>query len=489
LLKDKTVRLNLGHFQGIKNDAVEWKTFSFDRGKGPIELFVPQFTENQLLILCKQVKQASQTYLKNMPVSHVVDIIDTAISRLLDRSNPYRQQAEDILPKITGYDPQMIRLGLTNYLKIFRKAELNKFLLEDFSNPKILDEIQPLQKGGYGRAYGPDLLFHIWAGNVPGLPLWSLISGLLVKAGNIGKVSSSEPLMASLFAKMISEIDPKLGDCIAIVFWKGGSNNLEDFLLNQADLVLAYGNNDTLKQVRDHTPITTRCLTYGHKISFGMISRAALKTGKSWTTAHQAAYDIVRYDQQGCYSPQIFFVEQGGAVSPEQFAQFIARELENFERKFPRRKLNTQEINNFVSWRQAEELKAFSGEKRLIIAESESSWGVSYSDTVQELTPPGLNRTVQIFSVESLYEVTSIMQPYKNFLQTVGIAASPEELMKLSDALGKIGVTRISALGHMTTPEAGWHHDGRFNLLDLVSVLEVDRTAETAAEAFSTYVD
>ena len=81
------------------------------------------------------------------------------------------------------------------------------------------------------------------------------------------------------------------------------------------------------------------------------------------------------------------------------------------------------------------------------------------------------------------------MQPYKNFLQTVGIAASPEELMKLSDALGKIGATRISALGHMTTPEAGWHHDGRFNLLDLVSVMEVDRTAETAAEAFSNYID
>ena len=95
------------------------------------------------------MKQASQSYLKNVPVSHVVDIIDTVISSLLDRSNPYRQQAEHLLPKITGYDPQMIHLGLTNYLKIFRKAELNRFLLEDFSNPKILDEIQPLQKGGY----------------------------------------------------------------------------------------------------------------------------------------------------------------------------------------------------------------------------------------------------------------------------------------------------------------------------------------------------
>ena len=26
----------------------------------------------------------------------------------------------------------------------------------------------------------------------------------------------------------------------------------------------------------------------------------------------------------------------------------------------------------------------------------------------------------------------------------------------------------------MTAPEAGWHHDGRFNLLDLVEITEID---------------
>ena len=481
--------LNLGYFQGIESSAIEWKTLSFDRGKGAIEVAVPVLSETQLKSLCTRVKDMSQTYLKTIPVSDLVNIIDTAISSFLDRTNPYRQQAEDLLPRITGYDPEMIRLGLTSYLKTFRKVELNRFLSEDFSNPKILDEFQPLPKGGLGRAYGPDLLFHIWAGNVPGLPIWSLVSGLLVKAGNVGKVSSAEPLMASLFSKLLSEIDPKLGECIAIVWWEGGQNKWEEVLLNHADLVLAYGNNDTLRQIRDRTPITTRCLTYGHKISFGMISRSALDTGKSWTTAHQAAYDIVRYDQQGCYSPQIFFVEEGGAVSPEQFAQFLARELENFENKFPRRSLTIEEASSVASWRQSEELKAFSEEKRSFIVDPNGGWSVSYSETAKEIYPSGLNRTIQVFAVKSLHEVPSMVKPYKTFLQTVGIAASPEELIQLASQLGAIGVTRISALEHMTTPEAGWHHDGRFNLLDLVTVTEVERTAETAAEAFSDYVD
>jgi hypothetical protein len=41
----------------------------------------------------------------------------------------------------------------------------------------------------------------------------------------------------------------------------------------------------------------------------------------------------------------------------------------------------------------------------------------------------------------------------------------------------------------MTAPEAGWHHDGRFSLLDLVTFTEIEQSAEAAAEGFAPYVD
>ncbi|CAM5198922.1 Acyl-CoA reductase OS=Bosea thiooxidans OX=53254 GN=ARD30_15295 PE=3 SV=1 [Bosea thiooxidans] len=41
----------------------------------------------------------------------------------------------------------------------------------------------------------------------------------------------------------------------------------------------------------------------------------------------------------------------------------------------------------------------------------------------------------------------------------------------------------------MTAPEAGWHHDGRFSLLDLVTLTEIEQSAEAAAEGFAPYVD
>ena len=90
------------------------------------------------------------------------------------------------------------------------------------------------------------------------------------------------------------EIEPALADCFAIVWWQGGDTARESALFKEADVILAYGGNDALEAIRNRTPVTTRYLAYGHKISFGMISRAALDTRKAWPAAHQAAYDIVR---------------------------------------------------------------------------------------------------------------------------------------------------------------------------------------------------
>ena len=479
----------VGYLPGLAAKDVEWQTLRFGRTGETLEIAVPVLNNSKMKAMASRVRDAASHHLKTLPIAQIVEIIDHAIARLLDRQDPYRQKAEALLPVITGYDAEMVRLGLTGYLKTFRKPELQKFLVEDFTNPQILDSFQPIAKGGVARAYGPEILAHIWAGNVPGLPLWSLISGLLVKAGNIGKVSSSEPLFAGLFAKLLAEIEPSLTDCFAIVWWKGGDTVCESVLLDEADVVLAYGDNNTLATIGERVPITTRYLTYGHKISFGMISRTTLDKRKVSSIAHRAAYDIVRYDQQGCYSPQVFFIERGGAVSPRDFCGYLAYELACFERKYPRRPLTIGESNDVAGWRHREEIKAYSEPEHEITSDAAGAWTVVYTESEDKISPSGLNRTIKIVAIESLTDVASRIAPYKAFLQSVGIAAPPEELYRLADKLGNVGVTRISALGHMTAPEAGWHHDGRFNLADLITMTEIERSAEAEADGFATYVD
>ena len=263
----KVQQITAGYVPGFEPSELQWQTLRFDHPQGSVEVKVPELTPAQLKTLAQRVRESRNTSLATWSVSHIIAVIDAAIARLLNAQDPYRQELDYYLPIITGYDAEMVRLGLSSYLKTFRAPQLQRFVAEDFANPKLLDEFQPRPKGGMARAFGPEVMAHVWAGNVPGLPLWSLISGLLVKAGSIGKVASAEPLMATVFARLLADVEPKLAACLAVVWWKGGDTVRELALFSQTEVVVAYGGNEALAQIRKSVPITTRFLPYGHKLS------------------------------------------------------------------------------------------------------------------------------------------------------------------------------------------------------------------------------
>lgn len=473
------------YLPGLNPEALSWKTLSSAGGTQGLDVAVPLLNEQQITHLANHVRQNAEGHLRAMPVARIVEVVDAAVARLLDRQDPYRRRMEQALPAVTGYDPEMVRLGLTQYFKTFRKPELLRFLAEDFSNPSILDDFQPLAKGGYGQAFGPPVLGHIWAGNVPALPLWSIVCGLLVKSGNIGKVSSAEPLFASWFAELLAEVAPELADCLAVVWWQGGESKPEQALLRAADVTLAYGSNASLAAIQSRMPQGKRFLGFGHKVSFAMISAAALDPAKVARTAQRAAYDIGRYDQQGCFAPHVVFVERGAEITPRTFARYLARSLAAFGQRYPRRALTLAEDSSIAAWRQQEEF--VHGAE--VLGDTLGEWSVSFHEGGQGFGTSCLNRAIRVVAVDDLTEVPPLVAPYRALLQTVGIAAPPDALFKVSKLLGQVGVTRIAALGDMTSPEAGWHHDGRFNLADLVSVTEIDARAPPAADRLAPYDD
>lgn len=480
-------RIKAGYLPGLADDEVQWQTLGFESRDGQrLEVNVPVLTAPQMRALAARVRAAACVHLRSMPVAEIIDAVDRAMARLLDRNDIYRQQAEAWLPVVSGYDADMVRLGLTGFFKTFRAAQLRRFVAEDFANPAVLDGFQPAAKGGAVRAFGPDLLVHSWAGNVPALSLWSLVCGLLVKAPAIGKLASAEPLFAGWFARLLAEVHPPLADCLAVVWWRGAGGEEADALYAEADTVLAYGGNQTLDALRRRLPVTTRFLPHGHKLGFGLIGAQALDTLKAAGMARLAAWDVMRYDQQGCYSPHVFYVQRGAPVSPRAFADYLAAELANLQRRFARRELDLEEGAALARWQQNME---WGGEAHELLGPVDAPWSVAYSESLQPLAPTALYRTIAVVAVDRLDAVLPVVAAQRDYLQTAGIAAGPEELYRLGGLLGAVGVTRISAIGSMSMPEAGWHHDGRFNLLDLVRMTEIEQSAELAAQPLASYAD
>ncbi|MBV8249855.1 MAG: acyl-CoA reductase, partial [Comamonas sp.] len=173
----KIERITAGYLPGLHEDEVQWQVLPFEQGELRLEVSVPVLSAAQMQALAQRVREAANRHLSTMTVAQIIEVIDRAIARLLDRDDPYRREAEAWLPVVSGYDADMVRLGLTGFFKTFRAAQLRRFVAEDFANPGVLDGFQPAPKGGAVRAFGPDLLVHSWAGNVPALSLWSLVCG------------------------------------------------------------------------------------------------------------------------------------------------------------------------------------------------------------------------------------------------------------------------------------------------------------------------
>ncbi len=479
-----------GHLPGLADHEVGWHTLRFDAAPGqPLDIDVPVLSPEQAHALARRVRQSARDVLQALPVSAIIERIDRAVARLLDDTDPLRRQADALLPRVTGYDATMVRLGLTRYLHAFRAPQLHRFVSEDFANPKVLDEFQPATKGGMVRAFGPDLLVHHWAGNVPGLPLWSLACALMVKSGSIGKLPSAEPVFATLFARALAQVAPDLAACFAIVWWKGGEAEPAATLHAQADAVLAYGGQEAIDQIRAQVPTRTRFLAYGHKLGVGLVGRAALDMQRGPALARLAAQDVARWEQQGCYSPHVFYIERGARLTPREFAQHLAGELAALALRHPRPALPLADAAAVAQWRQSIEVAGLRGEAsaNALLGDESSPWAVAFSEDALPLAPTAGWRCIQVVAVDDLAAAADALAPHAPYLQTAGVAVEPQRLYALSLRLARAGITRVCAIGSMTAPEAGWHHDGGFNLRDLVGIAEIEASAERAADRFAPY--
>src|SRR3546814_20309550 len=107
--------------------------------------------------------------------------------------------------------------------------------------------------------------------------------------------------------------------------------------------------------------------------------------------ARRAAWDVMRYDQQGCYSPHIFYVQRGGQIAPREFAGYLAGELANLQRRFPRRALDLEESAAVAKWRPSIEWKlpapGTPGATDGLIGAPAADWNVAYTDDPLALVP------------------------------------------------------------------------------------------------------
>lgn len=445
-------------------------TWSYGRGDDAFEMRVPRLTPALVREQAAALLAARERHLARRPLGEIVAAVDRVAARLLDPADELRVTAERALPAITGYSPAMVCRVLDRMAADWRAAPLRELLRAEFGDPRVLDGLVANPRGGQVAAFGPRLSTHVFSGNVPGVAVTSLVRALLVKSASLGKTAVGEPLLPALFARGLAEVDAGLGECVAVTYWAGGEEEMERAALEHADAAIVYGGADAVAAIRARTPAAARFLGYGPRLSFGVVARERLTEEHAADVACSAALDASTFDQQGCVSPHVFYVEEGGEIAPREWAALLAREMEAVERELPRGALSPSESSAI---RQLRGHAEFAPGMELFASREGTAWTVVF-DPDPAFEASCLNRVVRVKPVPALDRIPPLLEKFADVLQTAGVTASPERTAALAAELGRLGASRIVPLGRMAWPPPRWHHDGHPPLRDLVRWVDVE---------------
>src|SRR5882724_109980 len=422
---------------------------------------------------CQTLKRNREQYLVGRSTQSRVEILCGVAENWLHPEYPFRKMALEKGPAATGFSRATLANGLDSFFKQFTLENFNALLLQELGHARRLDEIvassaeEKMARGAMAR--GPEFLAHIAAGNLPNPTLMSIALGVLTRSAQFVKCASGASFVPRLFALSLYEAEPKPAACLEIAEWRGGRADIEKALFEEADCVTATGSEEALAAIRHHVPPRARFLGYGHQLSFGYVASEALTTFQAKKTAARAAADVVAWNQLGCLSPHVIYVEHGGGVAAEQFAAMLAEELAKREEAEPRGEVPAETAATIASRRAFYEVRAaHSPDTRFWRSENSTAWTVVYeADARFQLSC--LNRFIYVKGASDLKTALESADAVRGKVSTVGIAANDEKAQELAGQLAAWGVTRVCPLGQMQNPPLTWRHDGRPALGDLVT--------------------
>jgi Acyl-CoA reductase (LuxC) len=412
---------------------------------------------------CDTLKRNREKFLRSRPTDDLIKILCEVAAEWLSPQNKFRQLALEFGPAETGFSKPVLEKGLDGFFRRFTPENFRALLEQELGHAARLDGL-----AGGAMARGPQLLVHIAAGNLPNPALMSLTLGLLTRSAQFMKCASGAALLPRLFAHSLYELDPKLGACLEIAEWRGGNVDLETALFAEADCVTATGSDGVLAAIRARLPGHVRFLGYGHRVSFGFVTREVLRDETIAGIVARAADDVIAWDQNGCLSPHVFYVEERGAVESDKFAALLAAELARRETVEPRGKISVAAAATIASKRAIyEALAVHRADAKIWASENSTAWTVVFEHEVR-FQPSCLNRFVFVKPVPDVAAVLRGADELQGKVSTVGLAATPEAAVSLARQFAQWGATRICPLGQMQNPPLTWRHDGRPALGDLV---------------------
>ncbi len=397
--------------------------------------------------------------LLDLPVRQIVRSVADAAQRWSDADFPPRVRALDAIARRTGYTLPAIEYALDRLFESLRTSALEAAIADELGSLDALDRFVERPGRPPARALPVGRACIISSRTTIGVAIVPAVFALCAKCPTVVK-DREDLLVSSFFATLAQERDAFHSTASASA-WSSADT---DFDVAEFAAVVAFGHDETLARIRERCAPETRFVGYGAKASVGYVGRETLDTLESaQRIAAGAARDLALYESEGCLSLHALFVERGGDVPAERFAELLALEIERAAIEFP---VGTRAAVDLAALGSARALAAFraaAGEGRVF--SDASATHLLIADPPRSQPPFFLPRALALFSVDSPAEAQTYLRTHGIALEALATASQRADVAGLAVAAG---AARIAHFGDLQAPPAGGNHGGRARVSDFV---------------------
>lgn len=305
------------------------------------------------------------------------------------------------------------------------------------------------------------VLLHIAAGNVDGLPVFSVVEGLLAGNINILKLPQVDKGFSIQLLSELIAVEPKLKDYIYVFDTPSTDMHAMQQMADLSDGVVVWGGDLAVTAARNMVQPGTKIIEWGHKLSFAYVVLDAITEEDLIGLSEH----LFKTKQLLCSSCQTIYID---TMALEDLYAFCERLLPFMEKALAQYPINeigmAAEVTLKVYSAELEalfsDMKVFKGEGYSLIAKTDSELELSFmfGNCLVKRLPRA--------------EIVEVLRRNKGYLQTAGLICVPEERKVLTELLLRAGVVRVKSPREMSMPTCIDAHDGEYPLQRYSRIVE-----------------
>lgn len=363
-----------------------------------------------------------------------------------------RLDAGELNEKIAQYAPPGALQALEEVRHLLRRDALEHKLTVELGPDRIPRE-RP-----FGAAIPMPLgvLLHVAAGNVSGLPAFTVVEGLLTGNINLLKLPREDKgLSLAILTELVGQ-EPKLAPYIYAFDIPSSDTTSLKRLARLADGIVVWGGDEAVSAMRALAPPGCKLMEWGHRLSFAYLSHWEDSPGELDELAHH----IIATGGLLCSSCQVVYLDSDNLEEGAKFCTEFLPRLEACVRAIHTTPGKAAEAALYAYETVLEHIVDRKGSGDQVFRGSGCSITLR-TDRELELSHLHGNVLVKLLPRS---ELPAVLHRRKGRLQTAGLICPQAERRELTLLLARAGVNRVTRAGSMSHTFPGEAHDGEYPL-------------------------